>query len=51
MYGAQALKEKAMAIVVNNMNGLIETEDWMECKKKNPHIIMEVAEAMAKSAS
>jgi len=37
MYGAQELKEQAMAIVVNNMNGLIETE--------------EVAEAMAKSAS
>ena len=40
-----------MNIVVNNMSGLIVTEEWKECKKKSPHIISEVAEAMAKTAS
>ena len=51
MYGAEKLKEPAMDIVVNNMNGLILTEEWRECTKKSPHIVVEVAEAMAKSAS
>ena len=51
MYGAEKLKEPAMDIVVNNMNGLIVTEEWRECTKKSPHIVVEVAEAMAKSAS
>ena len=46
MYGAQVLKTAALNIVVNNMSSLIETEEWRECKKKRPHIISEVAEAM-----
>ena len=51
MHTAQKLKEEAMTIVVKNMSALIETEEWKECKKRSPHIIMEVAEAMAKTAS
>ena len=35
-----------MDMVVNNMNSLIETEEWKECKENRPHIISEVAEAM-----
>ena len=35
-----------MDMVVNNMNSLIETEEWKECKKSRPNIISEVAEAM-----
>lgn len=50
MYGAQELKTAAMDIVVHNMTGLMETEEWKECKKKIPHIGSEVAEAMAKTA-
>jgi len=46
MYGAQELKNEAMDIVVNNMSGIIVTEEWKECKKKRPHIISEVAEAL-----
>ena len=51
MYGAQELKNAAMDIVINNMNRLMKTEEWRECKKKNPQIIMEVAEAIAMSAA
>ena len=40
-----------MNIVIKNMNKLMKTEEWRECKKKNPQIIMEVAEAMAMGAS
>jgi len=50
-YTVQELKNDAMNIVVNNMSELIVTEEWKECKKKRPHIISEVAEAMAKTAS
>ena len=46
MYTAQELKNEAMDIVVNNMSEIIVTEEWKECKKKSPHIIMEVAEAL-----
>jgi len=51
MYGADKLKEPAMGVVINNMSGLIGTEEWKECKKKSPYIFVEVAEAIAKSAS
>ena len=53
MYRAQELKNAAMDIVINNMNRLMKTEEWRECecKKKNPQIIMEVAEAIAMSAA
>ena len=51
MYGAEALKEPAMDIVANNMSELILTEEWKECKKKSPHILVEVAEAIAQGAS
>ena len=51
MSGAQELKNAAMNIVIKNMNKLMKTEEWRECKKKNPQIIMEVAEAMAMGAS
>ena len=51
MYGAQELKNAAMDIVINNINRLIKTEEWRVCKKKNPQIIMEVAEAIAMSAA
>jgi len=47
MYGAQEMKNAAMEIVINNVNKLMKTEEWRECKKKSPLIIMEVAEAMA----
>ena len=50
MYGAQELKTAAMDIVVHNMTGLMETEEWKECKKKIPHIGSEVAESLAKTA-
>ena len=51
MYTAQELKNEAMDIVVNNMSEIIVTEEWKECKKKSPHIFVDVAEAIAKSAS
>lgn len=50
MYGAQELKTAAMDIVVRNMTGLMETEEWKECKEKSPHIGSEVAESLAKTA-
>ena len=46
MHTAQELKNDAMDIVVKNMSGLIETEEWKECKKKRPHIVGQVAEAL-----
>ena len=45
MYGAQELKNAAMDIMINNMSEIIKTEEWRECKRERPHIIMEVAEA------
>ena len=51
MHTAQKLKQEAMTIVVKNMTALIETEEWKECKKRSPTIIVEVAEAIAKTAS
>ena len=50
MYRAQKLKTAAMDVVVSNLTGLIETEEWKDCKKNSPHIGMEVAEAMAKAS-
>ena len=51
MVGAEKLKEPAMDVVIKNMRRLIGTEEWKECKKKSPHIFVDVAEAIAKSAS
>ena len=51
MYGAQELKDAAMDIVINNLNSLMKTEEWRECKQKRPHIFSEIAEAIALGAS
>ena len=42
MYGAQNLKTKALALVVSNMKTIKGSDEWKECVKKRPHLIVEV---------
>ena len=40
MYGAQNLKTKALALVVSNMKTIKGSDEWKECVKKRPHLIV-----------
>ena len=47
MYGAQSLKKCALNKIVRNRKSVVGTEEWIECAKNRPQIIVEIAEAMA----
>ena len=47
MYGAQNLKTKALALVVSNMKTIKGSDEWKECVKKRPHLIVDISEALA----
>ena len=47
MYGAQSLKKCALNKIVRNRKSVIGTEEWKECAKKRPHLMADIAVAMA----
>ena len=47
MYGAQSLKKRALNKIVRNRKSVVGTEEWIDCAKNRPQIIVEIAEAMA----
>ena len=47
MYRAQSLKKRALDMIVKNRKTIVGTEHWKECAKKSPHLMVDIAEAMA----
>ena len=47
MYRAQSLKKRALDMIVKNRKSIVGTEQWKECGKKMPHLMADIAEAMA----
>ena len=47
MYEAQLLKKRALNMIVRKRKKVMGMEEWKDCAKKRPHLIVEIAEAMA----
>ena len=47
MYEAQLLKKRALNMIVRKKKDIVGTEEWKDCAKKRPRLIVEIAEAMA----
>ena len=48
MHGAELLKSLALQMIVKNRRTIVGTEQWRECAKKMPHLMVDIAEALAK---
>ena len=49
MHTAHDLKKNALDLIVNNAKEITGTEEWKDCAKNRPHLLIVVAEAMAAS--
>ena len=47
LYEAQGLKKQAMDMVVAHMKTIRGSDKWKECRRKCPHLCMDITEAMA----
>jgi len=45
MYGANALKKRSLDTIVRNRKSIVGTEEWKECAKNRPHLMVDIAEA------
>ena len=49
MHSAEHLKKKALDMIVTNAKKIIGSEEWKDCAKNRPHLLIKVAEAMSAS--
>lgn len=47
MYGANELKKRALETIVKIRKSIVGTEEWKECAKNRPHLMADIAVAMA----
>ena len=45
MYGANELKKRSLDTIVRNRKSVVGTEEWKECAKNRPHLMVDIAEA------
>ena len=48
MYGTQMLKKRALEMIVKKRKTIVKRKQWKECAKNRPHLMADIAEALAK---